>query len=81
MKSYQNFVKMLNNGMTEELIKSDDAINLLCHEMPLTFHKGSWAIKEYGGVMVNKKRLVAWYKEKDEDEIELHDIYYLLKGN
>ncbi len=79
MYSYQKFVEMLNYGIANRLVQSDEAVYLLCREMPLTFHKGSWEKKEHGGVMVLKSSLVAWYK--DDNDIQLRDVYNLLEGN
>ena len=79
MYSYQKFVEMLNYGIKTRLIQSDEAVYLLCREMPLTFHKGSWASQEHGGVMILKSRLVSWWKE--DNDIQVRDIYNLLEVN
>lgn len=75
--NYQNFAILLNKGLREGLISSDDAIRLMCSEMPLTLHKGEWAIQKYGGVMVLRNRLVVWNKRKD-GRIVLDDITFFL---
>ena len=76
MKDNKKFVKMLNYGLANELIEKEEAISMLCSEMPLKFHKGSWEVQENGGVMTLKKRLVAWYKV--DGHIRLRDIYNIL---
>ena len=78
-KSYQNLAIMLNRGLSDELIEADEAVEILCTAMPLTFHKGEWSIKRKGGLMVLKKRLVAWFD--CNNELDIYDVVELLQGN
>ena len=77
---FQDFAILLNKGLREDLISADDAIRLMCSEMPLTLHKGEWASPKYGGVMVLRKRLVVWNKKHD-GTIILDDLSFFLEGN
>lgn len=80
LKSYQNFAIMLNRGLADDLICADEAVELLCSAMPLTFHKGEWATKSKGGLMVLKNRLVAWFDAYSND-LSIVDVVELLQGN
>lgn len=78
---YQDFCKMLNYGLSNGMIDGETAVRLMCNEMPLSLHKGSWSIIEKGGLMVRCHRLVCWYDCREEGKIELCDLYVLLAGN
>lgn len=80
MTTLQNFCKMLNNALHDNLIDADEAKNLMISKMPLTLHRGEWSYPERGGCMVLNKRLVCWYSD-DGEPLELHDLYIMLEGN
>lgn len=77
MTTYQNFCKMLNHCLHDNIITADEAIEFMCEKMPLTLKPGEWASPKPGGVMVLRKRLVCW----DGEPLKLRDLEIMLEGN
>ena len=72
---------MLNHALYENWIEADKAIEMMVAEMPLTFQRGEWASPKRGGLMVLKKRLVAWWSDADSEPLKLRDLHNILDGN